>query len=130
MKMYIFYPCPFSNCFCSCSVQENNSAFLQIILLRMHATFPPILWSCQSLRLVSKNYGFHFALDGKAEWERSHGQLKVSDRLQQNRHERENLYHEPPFSFVFFSVHSVDFGMAPLGISDQSAAPNSTFPKT
>jgi hypothetical protein len=47
-----------------------------------------------------------------------------------NRHERENLYHEPPFSFVLFSVHSVDFGMAPLGISDQSAAPNSTFPKT
>jgi hypothetical protein len=30
------------------------------------------------------------------------------------------------FSFQF----SVDFGMAPLGISDQSAAPNSTFPKT
>ncbi len=130
MKMYIFYPCPFSNCFRSCSVQVNNSALLQIILLRMQATFPPILWSCQSLRLVSKNCGFHFALDGKAEWERSHGQFKIPDRLQGNRHERENLYHEPPFAFVFFSVHSVDFGMAPLGISNQSTAPNSTFPKT
>ncbi len=62
MKMYIFYPCPFSNCFHSCSVQENNSAFLQIILLRMQTTFPPILWFCQSPRLVSKNCGFHFAM--------------------------------------------------------------------
>jgi hypothetical protein len=96
----------------------------------MQATFPPILWSCQSLKLVSKNCGFQFALDGKAEWERSHGQLKVSDRLQGNRHERENLYHEPPFSFVIFSVHSVDFGMAPFGIFDQAAAPNSASPKT
>jgi hypothetical protein len=26
-------------------------------------------------------------LDGKAEWERSHGQFKISDRLQGNRHE-------------------------------------------
>jgi hypothetical protein len=130
MKMYIYYPCPFSNGFRSCSVQENNSAFLQIILLRMQTTFPPILWSCQSLRFVSKNCGFQFALDGKAEMERSHGQLKVSDRLHGNRHECENLYHEPPFSFVFFSVHSVDFQMAPLGIFDQLAAPNSTSPKT
>jgi hypothetical protein len=87
MKMYIYYPCPFSNGFRSCSVQENNSAFLQIILLRMQTTFPPILWSCQSLRFVSKNCGFQFALDGKAEMERSHGQLKVSDRLHGNRHE-------------------------------------------
>jgi hypothetical protein len=102
MKMYIFYPCPFSNCFRSCSVQVNNSALLQIILLRMQATFPPILWSCQSLRLVSKNCGFHFALDGKAEWERSHGQFKISDRLQGNRHEVRTFImnlHSLSFSF-------------------------------
>jgi hypothetical protein len=38
--------------------------------------------------ISSKESNEDFALDGKAEWERSHGQLKASDRLQGNRHER------------------------------------------
>jgi hypothetical protein len=62
-------------------------------LLRMQATFFPYIVVSSWSKSSSKNCAFYFGLDEKAEWEGSHGQLKVSDRLQRNRHGCENLYH-------------------------------------